>query len=66
MHGYGDFSPSVTLKASTLPAQMSTLTVEKDSTDATKVKITWLIPDSNGEDLIDFEIYIKEKDGAFS
>ena len=55
--GWGPISSSVTIVASTVPAQMSTPVTSIDPTTG-GVLITWSAPDNNGEPLLTYKIEI--------
>lgn len=59
VHGYGDFSSVVTLVPSSVPDAPSTPTTSYDSNG--DVKVTWVAPGSNGEDISAYYIVFADE-----
>ncbi len=57
MWGWGDFSPSLSIRAASPPAQMSAAVTSIDAATG-GVKITWSIPANNGNSLTAYKIEI--------
>lgn len=60
VHGEGPNSTIVTIKASSKPAQISTVVLSESNVN-TKVRITWNVPNDNYDTITAYNIYLLQK-----
>lgn len=61
LHGFGPFSNVVVIKADDTPAQPNPVTTV---VDLVNVKISWLLPVTNGDAITKYQILILQSDGV--
>ena len=68
MYGWSSqFSfPYITIAASGEPFDMTALTTEYDSSQLTRIKLSWAAANDNSEPVDAYEILILQEDGTFS
>ena len=61
VHGSGAYStPSISVKASSVPDQISTVVISEYTTNST-VRITWNVPNDNFETISSYKVYLLQK-----
>jgi hypothetical protein len=65
IHGVGQYSSALPVKASGTPDKMNPVTVVRDSSDVSRAKISWEVPNLNHESLAGYIIEVEKSDGIF-
>lgn len=63
VYGEGEWSESVDIKSGAVPGTMAMLKAANPAgdDDATKIVVTWEVPNTNGSPITEYEILIKKK-----
>jgi hypothetical protein len=62
-HGWGDFSPIISIVAALAPSQTNRINIYQD---VRQVDMAWEKPDINGLDITKYEILFRKSDGTYN